>query len=156
VPEVLGVTTPQQERRAALEDERKRLRRRYLDANPFCQMRVTATCRRRAREATDVHEIVSRGRGGSFVDQANFLGACRWCHQIVTNFPAFAEAIGASLPSWARGQASSLTTARRMREAWIRDGWASLPMLYLSIWTGRERADVERSIEAARVQAERL
>jgi hypothetical protein len=50
----------------------------------------------------DVHEIVSRARGGSIVDRANLAALCRGCHVFITEHPAAAEREGFSAPSWER------------------------------------------------------
>ena len=46
--------------------------------------------------ADDLHEIVSRARGGSITDPANLIGLCRTHHQWVTEHPIEAEKLGLS------------------------------------------------------------
>lgn len=46
--------------------------------------------------ADDVHEIVSRARGGSITDPANLLPLCRTHHRWVTEHPIEAEKLGLS------------------------------------------------------------
>jgi len=52
-------------------------------------------------ESVDVHEIISRGRGGSILHEPNLLCVCRPCHNRITTHPAEAESLGLLLPSWA-------------------------------------------------------
>lgn len=51
------------------------------------------------RPADDLHELLSRGRGGSPVDPANTRPVCRTHHMQITTEPAWAEANGYALPS---------------------------------------------------------
>ena len=43
---------------------------------------------------TDVHEILTRGRGGSIISEDNVLALCRTCHHFITNEPAWAKENG--------------------------------------------------------------
>jgi hypothetical protein len=45
-------------------------------------------------EAVDVHEILTRGRGGDFLDENNCVCLCRVCHRWVTDHPLEAEELG--------------------------------------------------------------
>ena len=53
-------------------------RRAYLAANPVC-------VRCSAARAVDVHEKLTRARGGSIVDEANVVALCRQCHDDIHN-----------------------------------------------------------------------
>jgi hypothetical protein len=64
--------------------------------SPWCAIRWGHGCR---GFADDLHEVLSRGRGGSITEAANTLPGCRWCHTQVTTHPAEAEARGFLLPS---------------------------------------------------------
>lgn len=46
-----------------------------------------------------MHEILSRGRGGSPTDPENILCLCRGCHSFITTHPAWAEEKG-----WSRSR----------------------------------------------------
>jgi 5-methylcytosine-specific restriction protein A len=74
--------------------QRRRLVARLLDERPVCQR-----CGR--ARSVDVHELKSRARGGSILDESNCVALCRACHDFVTTHPADAEAEGFLLPSWA-------------------------------------------------------
>lgn len=65
---------------------------------PRCQARVLC----RGAKAVDVHERLSRARGGDILDptQAHMVTVCRACHTWVTDHPAEAEALRLALPSW--------------------------------------------------------
>lgn len=152
----------QPERREALLAERRIVRPAQLDRAPFCELRVTDACRRKAQEATDVHEIVRRSQGGSIVDPPNLLSACHRCHMIVTTHPLFGECIGACLPSWVLrpqelpGEAlpeggAAYAMAAADRQEWRRRGWA---MDFVLRWTGEHKAaEVEADVAAARREA---
>jgi hypothetical protein len=75
-------------------EQRVPLVRRVLAERPICEF---PDCR---ALSVDVHELRSRARGGSITDESNVKACCRAHHELVTNDPAFAEAIGWSLHSW--------------------------------------------------------
>jgi hypothetical protein len=54
--------------------------------------------------ADDGDEILSRARGGSFIDPKNVRGVCRHCHDELTTHPAEAERRGLTLHSWEKGK----------------------------------------------------
>jgi hypothetical protein len=51
--------------------------------------------------SVDVHEVQSRGRGGSILDERNLMTVCRPCHTRITGHPLEASLLGLLLPSWA-------------------------------------------------------
>lgn len=69
-----------------------------LTARPRCEARVLC----RGARAVDVHERLSRARGGNILDpeQAHMITACRTCHDWITTNPKAAEARWLALPSW--------------------------------------------------------
>jgi hypothetical protein len=71
---------------------RRRLVAALLDERPVCE-------RCHSARAVDVHEVLSRARGGSILDEANCRTLCRACHDWITLNPAAAEAEG-----WSRSQ----------------------------------------------------
>lgn len=48
----------------------------------------------------DMHEVLTRARGGSITDPANILLLCRPCHDWVTTHPREAHAVGLVKNSW--------------------------------------------------------
>lgn len=80
-------------KREAIYRERRPLVARLLADQPTCQRCLT-------RPATDVHEIVSRARGGSILDVENLACLCRTCHDYITTHPAQAAEEGWSRGSW--------------------------------------------------------
>ena len=75
-------------KRAALyRDVRVPLVRRLLAERPTCER-----CKR--APSTDVHERLSRARGGSITDVSNLVCLCRPCHDWITTHPLEAEAAG--------------------------------------------------------------
>ena len=64
-----------------------------LAERPICERCGTA-------RSTDIHEIKSRGRGGSILDETNCAALCRTCHDFVTTHPAQAHLEGWSKNSW--------------------------------------------------------
>lgn len=91
---------PQSDRRKREAAERRVLVRRLLAEHPHCEAQVL--CRGAASQ--DVHERLTRARGGSIVDpeQAHMLCVCRACHDWITTHPREAERRRLMLPSWHR------------------------------------------------------
>ena len=79
---------------------RRELVQSLLADSPWCQARVLC----RGARAVDVHERLSRARGGDILDpvQAHMVTICRVCHDWVTDHPREAEAMRLALPSWHR------------------------------------------------------
>lgn len=77
-------------------DERIPLVVALLAEHPECQIQWDDDC---TGHAVDVHELLSRGRGGSITDRANCVTGCRHCHDKVTQNPAEAETRGWLLKS---------------------------------------------------------
>lgn len=78
---------PRSARMARLYKDRGPLVRAWLDAHPACER-----CWR--HRATEVHERLSRGRGGSILDETNLVALCHVCHRWVTENPAAATVEG--------------------------------------------------------------
>lgn len=57
--------------------ERRKIVARLFDGDPLCQRCSSAY-------ATDPHELLPRGRGGSITDPENIALLCRPCHDGVT------------------------------------------------------------------------
>ena len=73
--------------------ERRSLVAQMLEEKPVCE-------RCSAARSTDIHEVVSRARGGSILDPRNLVALCRPCHSWITVNPAAAHAEGWSKHSW--------------------------------------------------------
>ncbi len=58
---------------------------------------VTSRC---GRWADDVHEPLTRARGGSIVDPENAVAPCRPCHNALGLEPAWGYALGLIVHSW--------------------------------------------------------
>lgn len=80
-------------KRARLYVERRRIVAEMLAEFPVCQ-------RCSAARSDDIHEVVSRARGGSLVLKSNLRALCRPCHTEVTDNPAQAALEGWSRHSW--------------------------------------------------------
>jgi len=52
---------------------------------------ATTPCRRRA---VDIHEPLTRARGGSILDPANTVAVCRTCHDWIHTHPVAATELG--------------------------------------------------------------
>lgn len=72
---------------------RRKLRVKMLDQMPMCQRCWSAF-------ATDLHEVKTRARGGSILDEDNICVLCRSCHSWITENPAEAKAQGWLKNSW--------------------------------------------------------
>lgn len=59
----------------------RKLRKRFLDANPLCEQ-----CRLQGRYtmATEVHHIKPLSAGGSLFDMNNLMPLCKSCHSRIT------------------------------------------------------------------------
>lgn len=102
-----------QARNGALQRSRKPMRRQSAKAKALiparracqavvrarsggrCEVRIEGQC---IGYATDVHEILARGAGGSITDPENCLNSCRPCHDFVTEHPNRARELGFVAP----------------------------------------------------------
>jgi hypothetical protein len=66
----------------------------HAHRGPYCEACPTLRPREEPNPWTDVHEVLTRGRGGSATDTDNQLCLCRPCHHWITVNPAEAEALG--------------------------------------------------------------
>ena len=87
---------------------RRPLVRRLLQERPWCEAcPVFATHDEKVtyvRQASvDIHEVLTRGRGGSILDESNLLAVCRSCHRRIGNYPALANELGLTRASWDAG-----------------------------------------------------
>ena len=67
---------------------------------------------------TDVHEILTRGRGGSIVSEKNVLALCRNCHHFITVEPAWAKENG-FVVSYSVTLEADLQAAERARNSFV-------------------------------------
>lgn len=85
---------PRSAKRARLyRTERVPLVAALLEERPVCE-------RCHAARSTEVHELLSRGRGGSITDPSNCVAVCGPCHSWITTSPAQALAEGWLRNSW--------------------------------------------------------
>lgn len=77
--------------------KRQRLLRQRRKLTDAMKREGFVQCAMCGGRADDLHELVSRARGGSITDPENTVPLCRPCHSRVTTEPAWAEANG-----WAR------------------------------------------------------
>lgn len=83
-------------KRAVLNHKRTKFVKQVLAEVPYCQARLGGCTHR----STDVHEILTRARGGSIIDRANVAALCRNCHGFITVNPLWSQANGFILHSW--------------------------------------------------------
>lgn len=62
-----------------------------------CEANLGGMCTQRA---TDVHERLTRARGGSIYDPDNCVALCRPCHRYITDNPKWSDEEGWTLNSW--------------------------------------------------------
>lgn len=91
---------------------------RLLEERPFCEAcQIFASFdgeRRRTNQSVDIHEVISRGRGGTILEEDNLLAVCRFpCHSRITTDSREAEWLGLAMPSWANEEAMEEAAARR-------------------------------------------
>lgn len=82
-------------KQAALYVTRRKLVAEFLMERPVCE-------RCQQARSDDVHELLSRARGGSISDESNLAALCRPCHREVTENPA-----QAALDGWVRSRWSA-------------------------------------------------
>lgn len=85
-----------------------------------CEAQIPGVC---LGHATQVHEVLTRARGGSILDRDNLLALCgtggAGCHPYITAHPAWADNHGFTLPSW---EGPEYDAARERRNEWRRAG----------------------------------
>lgn len=90
---------PRSAKREAIRDERAALVERLLYERPTCEVRrghPPHYCKRPCgRRSVHIHEILTRARGGSILDEVNCLAVCDQCHRWIHEHPRAAEIIGA-------------------------------------------------------------
>jgi hypothetical protein len=112
---------PRSAKREALAPERRAFVERILSERPYCEgpahlrrlmrMEGLSDTDRAAvvvvlndcgihRRSTEVHEVLSRARGGSIVDEKNVLALCHDCHAWVTTHPRLATMAGLLKSRW--------------------------------------------------------
>lgn len=91
---------PQSAKRQEDAKVRRVLVARLLRDRPQCEARWAC----QGARAVDVHERLTRARGGSIVDErhGHMIAVCRRCHDHITTHPKDAEARRLMLPSWHR------------------------------------------------------
>lgn len=77
--------------------DRRRLVAAMLEAEPLCQAALRGVC---TGVAVDVHEVLTRARGGSILDESNCMTICPACHRWVTEHPREAVELGLMKNSW--------------------------------------------------------
>lgn len=87
-------------KRQAVMVHRRKLVADILAERPTCEARLPCC----TSHSVDVHERLSRARGGDILDEAILVALCRACHDFITQHPAWAEAEGWALPSWWNGE----------------------------------------------------
>jgi 5-methylcytosine-specific restriction endonuclease McrA len=75
-----------------------RTRRRNLVSKLLAERPVCQRCLN--DRSQDVHELKSRARGGSIVDEENLVAVCRNCHSWITQHPKEATEQGWLKNSW--------------------------------------------------------
>jgi hypothetical protein len=100
---------PVSKKRMAIMEVRGPLREKILAERPWCQRCTTLimnayrdTRAGPVQRSGDVHELLTRGRGGSITDEANCVALCRGCHDWIHLHPAQAEVDGWLISRWAK------------------------------------------------------
>ena len=80
-------------KRQRVNRERRELVRSELTKRPRCEAGhlTPALC---SGYATDIHEPLTRARGGSILDPANTVAICRVCHDWIHTHPVAATELG--------------------------------------------------------------
>lgn len=91
---------PMSARRRAENRERREIAHATFGDAPLCAI---PGC---GRLADDVHEPLTRARGGSITDPSNMVPLCRDCHDVVQRGPQWAYDLGLMVHSWDGGDAA--------------------------------------------------
>jgi len=87
-------------------------------AGGVCEARFKGIC---SGTATDVHEIKTRARGGSYLDPVNCVALCRLCHTTITVQSSWAVRYGWVVNSWATDEDLAQAVLLRVAREWERD-----------------------------------
>lgn len=91
----------QSAKRKAESMQRRYMVRRELASRPWCEAKPLIGGEHRCDgRATDIHEPLTRARGGSITDPANTWALCRSCHRFIHDNPEEATRLGLLVPSW--------------------------------------------------------
>lgn len=89
---------PVSKKREALNRARRAFVAGFLAAHPRCQagpLILPVDHRHRCHlHSVDVHEVVTRARGGDILDPGNCRAICRACHDWIHEHPAAATGLG--------------------------------------------------------------
>lgn len=105
---------PVSKKRMTLNRERRQFVSEVLKFRLMCEARIRGC----TMTPTDVHEILTRGRGGSIIEPDNVLALCRSCHHFITIEPAWAKQNG-FIVSWSVTLEADLAAAKRARNAFV-------------------------------------
>ena len=105
---------PVSKKRASLNILRRSFVKKIINDRMMCEARIQGC----TYMPTDVHEILTRGRGGSIIDEDNVLALCRNCHHFITNEPAWAKENG-FVVSWSVNMEADLAAAERARHSFV-------------------------------------
>ena len=89
-------------RRTALRARSKKREKLYRQRRPYVTeyLATHPRCVRCEMPADDVHEPLTRARGGSIIDPANSLPVCRICHSWIHSHEVEATERTWLVPSW--------------------------------------------------------
>ena len=91
---------PRSRKASQTEAARAKIRKALIEERgSLCEAR-TPYCTQPA--VLQMHEVLSRGRGGDALDPSNILLVCPLCHHWIHTHPADAEARGLSVRRWPR------------------------------------------------------
>ena len=107
---------PVSKKRQTLNVARRIFVKRIIEERPQCEAQIPYVC---SNHAVDVHEIMTRARGGDILADDNVLALCRRCHTFITENPAFSQEHGFTVHSWATS--ADLIAAHRAREIYARE-----------------------------------
>ena len=96
----------QSPKRKREQSERRRLVEHVLRTRPRCEAGALISTTQPGfvcgGYSVDVHEPLTRARGGSIVDEYNTVSLCRRCHDWIHAHPAEALSVGLLRNSWDR------------------------------------------------------
>jgi hypothetical protein len=105
---------PVSKKRIILNRKRSQFVNELLKFRLMCEARIRGC----TMTPTEVHEILTRGRGGSIIDPENCLALCRSCHFFITNEPSWSKQNG-FVVSWSVTVEADLAAAKRARMQFV-------------------------------------
>ena len=92
-----GKLRPRSKKTEVKYKERRKIVSELLSTRTKCEAGIKGVCSNRS---VDVHEVRTRGRGGSILNVDNLRCVCRPCHTWITEHPKESHQLGLVVHAW--------------------------------------------------------